>query len=58
MLILSRKPNETIVIDGRITVTVVAVHGNRVRLGIDAPKEVAIVREELVRGPSEPARVA
>jgi carbon storage regulator len=49
MLILSRKQNERIVIDGgRIRVTVVAVRGNQIRLGIEAPKEVAILREELV----------
>jgi carbon storage regulator len=40
MLVLSRKLNESIVIDGDITVTVVEVRGDKVRLGVQAPKEV------------------
>jgi carbon storage regulator len=44
----ARKLGERIVIDDRITVTVLEVQGNRVRLGIDAPKEIPIKREELV----------
>lgn len=47
MLILSRKCSESIVIDGGITVTVLKVKGKVVRLGIDAPKEVPILRGEL-----------
>ena len=47
MLVLSRKLNETIVIDGAIRVTVVRVNGNQVRLGIEAPAEVGIYREEV-----------
>lgn len=47
MLVLSRKLGERIVIGEGITVTVVAVHGNRVRLGFNAPAEVPIHREEL-----------
>jgi carbon storage regulator len=49
MLVLSRKVGETIVIDGCITVTVVAVDGNKIRLGITAPPEVRIDREEVHR---------
>ncbi len=49
MLVLSRKLNETIVIDGNIRVTVVGIRGNQIRLGIEAPKNLAIVREELCR---------
>jgi carbon storage regulator len=50
MLVLSRKRGERIVIPGcSVTLTVVAVEGNRVRLGVAAPPEVAVVREELVR---------
>ena len=48
MLVLTRKPGERIVIDNRITVTVLEVQGNRIRLGIEAPKEIPIMREELV----------
>ena len=47
MLILSRKNEQTIVIDGRITITVLEVRGNVVRLGIDAPREVAVHRGEI-----------
>jgi carbon storage regulator len=47
MLVLSRKPGEKITIGSRITITVLAVKGNKVRLGIEAPKEVAVLRAEL-----------
>lgn len=47
MLVLSRKVGESIIIDNDITVTVVELSGNRVRLGIDAPQEVPIRRSEL-----------
>lgn len=50
MLILSRKRNEAILIDGGIRITVVSVRGNQVRLGIEAPGEVGIYREELILG--------
>ena len=53
MLVLSRKKLESIVIDGRITVTVVVCEGNRVRLGIMAPDNVNIVRQELLMDPSK-----
>lgn len=46
MLILTRKEGETIRIGDDVVVTVVAVRGNKVRLGIDAPKDVPIVRPE------------
>lgn len=48
MLVLSRKPGESVVIDGNITVTVAEVNGNRVRLAFDAPGDVRILRSELV----------
>ncbi len=54
MLVLSRKPGEKLVIAGGITITVVEVTGNRVRIGIDAPADVRIMREELVRWQDEP----
>ena len=47
MLVLSRKLNETIVINGNIRVTVVGLRGNQVRLGIEAPDSIAIFRQEL-----------
>ncbi|MGA2254097.1 MAG: carbon storage regulator CsrA [Thermoguttaceae bacterium] len=49
MLVLSRKLGESIVIGNGITVTVVDVHGERVRLGFTAPADVPIHREELQR---------
>ena len=47
MLVLSRKPGEKIHIGTGITVTVVAAKGNKVRIGIDAPKDVPVLRSEL-----------
>jgi len=48
MLILTRRMGETIRIGENIQVTVFGVNGNQVRIGIDAPKSINIVREELV----------
>ena len=50
MLVLSRKESQTIVINDGIELTVVAIQGGRVRLGVSAPKQVPILRAEL--GPS------
>lgn len=47
MLVLSRKKNEAIVIGGDVTVTVVEIRGDKVRLGIVAPKEVTVHRHEV-----------
>lgn len=47
MLVLSRKLNESIIINGNIRVMVVGIRGNHVRLGIEAPGQVPIFREEL-----------
>ena len=47
MLVLSRKKNETIVINNNITITVVEVRGDKVRLGIEAPTEVPVHRMEV-----------
>ena len=47
MLILSRKPGESIVIDGRIHVTVMRIEGDVVKLGIAAPSEVPVHRKEV-----------
>jgi len=55
MLVLSRKVGEKIIIDGHITVQVVSISGNKIRLGIVAPPEVEILREELA-APTEPWR--
>ncbi|MFM8251378.1 MAG: carbon storage regulator CsrA [Planctomycetota bacterium] len=47
MLVLSRKKNESIVINNDITVVVVEIRGDKVRLGIEAPKEVPVHRREV-----------
>ena len=48
MLILTRRAGETIVIDKNIRVTVLAVDGERIKLGVDAPREIPVVRQELL----------
>ena len=47
MLVLSRKKSEQIVINEDITITVVEIRGDKVRLGIEAPKEVPVHRQEV-----------
>lgn len=47
MLVLSRKRDESIIIDGSIVVTVVDIRGDKVRLGIEAPKDVSVHRQEV-----------
>jgi carbon storage regulator len=47
MLILSRRPNESLHIGDNIVVTVLGIHGQQIRLGITAPKDVVIDREEV-----------
>lgn len=47
MLVLSRKKNQSIVIDDKIVITVVEVRGDKVRLGIEAPRDVAVHRQEI-----------
>ena len=47
MLILTRKANEKLVINDNIVITILEFKGNQVRVGIDAPDEVSILREEV-----------
>ena len=47
MLVLSRKKNESIVINNDITLVVVDIRGDKVRLGVEAPKEVPVHRQEV-----------
>jgi carbon storage regulator len=56
MLVLSRKIGEKVVVPGcELTLTVLGVQGNRVRLGITAPPEVTVLREEVSRRPERQA---
>ncbi len=47
MLVLSRKKNESIIINDDITIVVVEIRGDKVRLGIEAPKEIPVHRNEV-----------
>ena len=47
MLVLSRKKNESIVINDDITIVVVEIRGDKVRLGVEAPKEIPVHRQEV-----------
>ena len=47
MLVLTREVNESLIIDGRIRVTVTQVNGKYVKLGVTAPQEVRVLREEI-----------
>ena len=62
MLVLTRRINEEIIIGEDLTITVVAVQGEKVRLGISAPPEVRVDRREIherrARGCAEPRRAA
>lgn len=58
MLILSRKPGDAILIDGGVRIVVLSVESGGVRLGIDAPPSVGIVREEVAERIAEENRRA
>ncbi len=47
MLILTRKLQEAIIIDDNVSIRVLSIQGNQVRLGIDAPREIEVHREEI-----------
>ncbi len=48
MLVLTRKEDESLVIDGNIKLTILSIKGSQVRIGIEAPQDVSIHREELL----------
>jgi len=49
MLVMTRRIGEKIVIGSNITLTILGVQGNQVRIGVDAPRQVAVHREEIYR---------
>lgn len=49
MLILTRRVDESLVIGDNVTVTILGVKGNQVRIGVDAPRDVTVHREELAK---------
>ena len=53
MLILTRRPTQAFAIGSDITVTVLEIRGTQVRIGVDAPRETAVLREEIVEKPKE-----
>jgi carbon storage regulator len=56
MLVLSRKKDESIIINDHIRVTIVEIRGDKVRLGIDAPKDVSVHRREVYEAIQNQAR--
>ena len=48
MLVLSRKPKESIIVGGDIRITVLEIRGSHIRLGVEAPKHIRVLREELI----------
>lgn len=60
MLILTRRLGETVVVGNDVSVTIIGVRGRQIRLGIRAPKNVAVQRKEIyerIRGGQHPARL-
>ena len=48
MLILTRRPTQTVTIGNDVTVTVLEIRGRQVRIGVTAPRDIAVLREEIV----------
>lgn len=57
MLILSRKAGQKLQIGDNVSITILEVHGNTVRVGIEAPREIRVLRGELESWQSEPQKV-
>ena len=58
MLILTRKKNESVIIDGNIEVKIIELEDGRVKIGIEAPREIEILRKELYDGMQEENKAA
>ncbi len=58
MLVLARKSGESLQIDGSIRVTILSIEGDRVRVGIEAPRSIAVVRQEILEAISVENRQA
>jgi len=58
MLVLTRKQNEGILIGSDIVVTVINIDGDKIRLGIEAPKNIRVIREELIAEIGQENRMA
>jgi carbon storage regulator len=58
MLVLTRKQNEGILIGNDIVVTVINIEGDKIRLGIEAPKNIRVIREELLKEIGQENRMA
>lgn len=58
MLILTRRVNETVMIGDEVTLTVLGVKGNQVRVGVQAPREIAVHREEIYERIQQEQRLA
>jgi len=54
MLILTRRPTQTVKIGDDVTVTVLEIRGTQVRLGVNAPRDTAVLREEIIEKPRPP----
>lgn len=56
MLVISRRIDEKFIIGSNIVVTIIKCKGNQVQVGIDAPRELQVIREELLTRPDRPRR--
>jgi len=58
MLVLTRRPGQTLTIGDNVTVTVLGIRGSQVRIGISAPNDIAVHREEIAVQMTNPGRVS
>lgn len=58
MLVLSRQVDESIIVNDNIIITVLAIEGDRIKIGIDAPRDIPILRQELWQAINEQEKIA